>query len=160
MSVVQLLHTLRETFHTLLLFYSYVRTHVNNATVENQARTKACVVKRKYYNLLVKGIFLLYWHGLTTVVLCNEWLRQSSCSYIESFRVSNAHTVLIKRTVTRKLALGTRSWWMQHCANFFRKWYEFLPFFTNKSYVRNRIREHLADENALMQFCLKYWTKV
>lgn len=44
-------------------------THLNNATVENQARTKACVVKRKYYNLLVKGIFLLHWHGLTTVVI-------------------------------------------------------------------------------------------
>ena len=69
MSVVQLLHTLRETFHTLLLFYSYVRTHVNNATVENQACTKVCVVKRKYYKLLVKGIFLLYWHGLTTMII-------------------------------------------------------------------------------------------
>ena len=62
---------------------------------------------------------------------------------------------LIERKVF-KLALETRNWWVQHCANFFLEmvWIFTVVTFINKSYVRNRISEHLTTGNALMQLCL------
>ena len=49
---------------------------------------------------------------------------------------------------------------MQHCANFFWKWYEFLPLLLSQINLRCGTGQvfiyicNLADENALMQFCL------